>query len=215
MTQPGRRPSSRARKTGSPAAPPGTEADAITRAKDALRAQIRAERSRSPVTQADQDARLRHALDVSAGRARVALYASIDPEPDTWPLIDALHARGVRVLLPVLAGRRTPAWSWFTGRAHLRPGWHGIPEPTGDVLGPEALGEADLVWCSALAVGADGHRVGTGGGWYDRALAHRRPDAPLAALVNEREVLDAVPAHPWDRPVDVVVTERGARWTAE
>ena len=118
----------------------------------------------------------------------------------------------LRVLLPVLAGRRTPDWAWYAGPAALRPGWHGIPEPTTPPLGPDALGAVSLVVTSALAATASGERLGTGGGWYDRALTHRSPDAVVAALVNEREVLGHLPTEPWDVRVAALVTEAGVRW---
>ncbi len=49
---------------------------------------------------------------------------------------------------------------------------------------------------------------GTGGGWYDRALAWAKPSARLGLLLFDDEVLDAVPLDPWDRDVHVLVTER-------
>jgi hypothetical protein len=48
-----------------------------------------------------------------------------------------------------------------------------------------------------------------GGGWYDRALRHRRPGTPVWALANADEVLPALPSEPHDLPVDAVVTENG------
>ncbi|MFD0866860.1 5-formyltetrahydrofolate cyclo-ligase, partial [Tessaracoccus lubricantis] len=60
-----------------------------------------------------------------------------------------------------------------------------------------------------LAVGRDGTRLGTGGGWYDRALPHRRPGALLVALAREDEVLDTVPTLPHDVSVDGWATELG------
>lgn len=144
---------------------------------------------------------------MAAGHSTVALYCSAGHEPDTWPLIEALHRAGTRVMLPLLAGRRTPCWGWYAGRDALRPGWHGILEPTTPPIGVDALAEASLVFCSALAVTPRGDRLGTGGGWYDRALGLADPDAVLAALCFDDEVVDAVPTEPWDRRVDVVVTE--------
>ena len=51
-----------------------------------------------------------------------------------------------------------------------------------------------------------GHRLGTGGGWYDRALLHADADARVATLVNDAELVADVPREPWDLPVDVIVT---------
>ena len=174
--------------------------------KDAVRASVRSARASDPDRAAADAARLPRLLAVSAGHAAVACYVSVDPEPDTSALIAALADAGVRVLLPVLKGRRTPAWGWYDGPASLRPGWRGIPEPAGDTLGPDALGACSLVWVSALQATRAGHRLGTGGGWYDRALAHAHPGALRATLVGEAELVNSVPLDPWDLPVDVVVT---------
>lgn len=138
----------------------------------------------------------------------MACYVSVGSEPPTCLLVKRLHARGVRVLLPVLAGRRAPHWAWYTGPEHLVPGWHGIPEPDGPALGADALAEVTFVWTSALAVSPGGDRLGTGGGWYDRALTHAAPGTTVGTLVHDREILTEVPVDPWDRPVDVIVSER-------
>ena len=49
-------------------------------------------------------------------------------------------------------------------------------------------------------------RLGRGGGWYDRALAAATPGTPVWVLLNTDEVLPAIPVHPWDRPVDALLT---------
>lgn len=190
-----------------PHAPTAPDSPAeVADAKAVLRADaLRRRAARTPDPAADA-ARLDRALAACAGHTAVACYASVGAEPDTRALIDALAARGVRVLLPVLAGRRTPAWAWYAGPDALRPGFRGIPEPMGPALGPEALAEVTFVWASALLVARDGVRLGTGGGWYDRALALATPDATVAVLVGDDEVTDALPRDQWDVPVDLVVT---------
>jgi 5-formyltetrahydrofolate cyclo-ligase len=54
-----------------------------------------------------------------------------------------------------------------------------------------------------------GHRLGRGGGFYDRALDRARPDALVVALIHDEELLDLVPTAPHDRPVHVAVTPTG------
>ena len=68
------------------------------------------------------------------------------------------------------------------------------------------LPEAELVVCPGLAANLAGDRLGRGGGWYDRALAHAGQATPVLVLLNRDEVLPAIPVQPWDRRVDRLVT---------
>ncbi|WP_232549980.1 5-formyltetrahydrofolate cyclo-ligase [Propioniciclava soli] len=200
--------------------------------KAALRAELRAARERAtPAERAARDrARLTHLLQLASGHSAVACYLSVPPEPDTTVFVDALHARGVRVLLPLLRGRRTPAWAWYAGPGTLVPGWRGIPEPGPDAsasaglagpaserpvalepvsLGSVSLGSVSLVVTSALAATVEGVRLGVGGGWYDRALPSAAAGCVTAAVLDAAAVLDTLPRDPWDVTVDVLVTEHG------
>lgn len=130
----------------------------------------------------------------------VACYLAREPEPGTLELVERL-ADDYRVLVPKIG--RTPDWAWYD--AELVPGMFGIPEPATPGLGAAALAAADLVIAAALAAGTDGSRIGTGGGWYDRALLQRRPGVPVVVLLNDDEVRDC-PQQPHDQPIDVLVT---------
>lgn len=172
-----------------------------------------------PVSARLADDRARTALVLAALRdvepTTISCYLSVPPhastpEPGTIELVTALWTLGHRLLVPVLspttAGpRHDPAWAVFEGPAKLRPGLWGIPEPTGEALGGDALAEASLVLCSGLAGTRDGRRLGVGGGWYDRALAHRRPGAEVWMLLNGDEVLEDLPTEPHDRRVDALL----------
>jgi len=166
-----------------------------------------------PEPKASTAARAALALDLSSGHHTIALYASNAAEPDTWGLIDALHERGHTLLLPLLgrradgAARRAPDWGVYAGRDRLRIGYAGISEPDTAALGAEGLKLASLVWCPGLAVSVRGDRLGTGGGWYDRALGFADPDAVVGVLLRDVEVRADVPVEPFDRRVDVIVTE--------
>lgn len=183
-----------------------SQSGSVASDKARLRTQVRAARAADGQRAEADLARLPRLLAACAGHEVVACYFSVAPEPDTVALVGALSDAGVRVLLPVLKGHREPAWNWYPGPGSLVEGWRGIPEPAGTPLGSAALRACSFVWVSALQVTPGGYRLGTGGGWYDRALTHADPDAVRGTLVGDPEMVDAVPREPWDLPVDLVVT---------
>ncbi|MFF9046847.1 5-formyltetrahydrofolate cyclo-ligase [Streptomyces parvulus] len=153
-----------------------------------------------------------------AGARAVAAYVSVGAEPGTLALLDALRARGVRVLLPALLPDNDLDWGEYAGAGSLARVRHGgrmdLFEPAGPRLGPDAVTEADVVLLPGVAVDGRGLRLGRGGGSYDRVLARleRSGARPaLLVLLYDREVVAHVPAEPHDRPVDAVVTPSGVR----
>ncbi|MFB8209265.1 5-formyltetrahydrofolate cyclo-ligase [Streptomyces sp. NPDC056010] len=170
----------------------------------------------------DQDAEraasvlARHALALPelSGARTVAAYVSVGREPGTRALLDALRARGVRVLLPVLLADNDLDWAAYEGAEALAKAGRGLLEPTGERLGPDAVLEADAVLLPGLAVDARGMRLGRGGGSYDRVLARLTAAGATPALIvllYANEVTAHVPAEPHDFPVDAVVTPEGPR----
>lgn len=147
-----------------------------------------------------------------ASASTVTAYVSRASEPGTAALLRALTDRGVRVLLPVLVEGLLLDWAEYAGEAELvacaLPGNGSLLEPSGPRLGQDAIALADVVLAPGVAVGADGTRMGFGGGCYDRALALVDPATPVAVLLYDDEVLDAVPRELHDRPVTMAVTER-------
>ncbi|MER0446282.1 5-formyltetrahydrofolate cyclo-ligase [Streptomyces sp. Edi4] len=152
------------------------------------------------------------ALPELAAARTVAAYVSVGREPGTRALIDALRARGVRVLLPVLLADNDLDWAVYAGPEHLLPAGRGLLEPDGERLGPSAVTGADAVLLPGLAVDARGMRLGRGGGSYDRVLARVEAagSAPaLVVLLYANEVVARVPEEPHDHPVRAVVTPCG------
>ncbi|MFJ7948109.1 5-formyltetrahydrofolate cyclo-ligase [Streptomyces sp. NPDC096354] len=144
----------------------------------------------------------------------VAAYVSVGREPGTRALLDALRARGVRVLLPVLLPDNDLDWATYEGGGGLLPAARGLLEPDGPRLGPDAVLEADVVLLPGLAVDGRGMRLGRGGGSYDRVLARLAAAGAhpaLVVLLYDDEVVARVPVEPHDHPVDAVVTPAGAR----
>ncbi|HEY8982708.1 MAG TPA: 5-formyltetrahydrofolate cyclo-ligase [Streptomyces sp.] len=148
----------------------------------------------------------------------VAAYVSVGSEPGTRALLDALRARGVRVLLPALLPDNDLDWGVYGGEGSLASVRHGarmaLLEPSGERLGPDAVAGADVVLLPGLAVDARGMRLGRGGGSYDRVLARLERAGATAALVvllYDGEVVERVPAEGHDRPVHAVVTPSRVR----
>ncbi|WP_067435481.1 5-formyltetrahydrofolate cyclo-ligase [Nocardioides jensenii] len=139
--------------------------------------------------------------------ASVAAYVSIGNEPGTGLLIDGLMAAGKRVILPVLQADDDLDWAAYDGS--LTPARRGLLEPTGPRLGPDAVATPDVVLVPGLAVGADGMRMGRGGGSYDRALSRVPVGTFTCVLLYDDERVVGVPAEPHDRRVTAAVTPSG------
>ena len=132
-----------------------------------------------------------------AGWTSVAAYRPLRTEPGSAELLTELVRRGVRVLVPVTLPDRDLDWV----------------ELPGDVATTvDEVATVDVVLVPALAVAADGTRLGRGGGSYDRALARVPAEVPVAALLYDHEVVARLPADEWDRPVTAYVTP-SAGWT--
>ncbi|OIV36665.1 5-formyltetrahydrofolate cyclo-ligase [Mangrovactinospora gilvigrisea] len=180
--------------------------------KRALRSRILGARRARDVRERGDAARELAARGVAAarGHAVVAAYVSMGTEPGTRPLLEGLRGAGVRVLLPVLRPDLDLDWGVYTGAEALAPAARGLLEPTGARLGADAVRGASLVLLPGLAVGADGTRLGRGGGSYDRVLARLAgTPAELAVLLYDDEVLEKVPAEPHDERVDAAITPSG------
>ena len=128
----------------------------------------------------------------------------------------ALHAwqlrlpRTVRYCLPVLHEDGQLRFAPWKPGEPLRANRHGIPEP--DVAEASLLraDQLDFAVVPLVAFDVRGHRLGMGGGWYDRSFAFRRTHAAppyLAGAAFSLQRVEAIAAEPWDVPLDAVCTE--------
>ncbi len=141
----------------------------------------------------------------------VAAFISVAAEPQMRIFLDSCRLAGTPVLLPILRPDSDLDWSWDNG--DYQPGCHRrILEPAGPRLGRSAISQAGLVLVPALAVDSCGHRLGQGGGSYDRALPRVRPDARVLAVVHPTEILPKIPHQEHDCLVHGAVTTAGITW---
>ncbi|GAA3942184.1 5-formyltetrahydrofolate cyclo-ligase [Microbacterium soli] len=178
--------------------------------KRALRAEIRERRQLlSPAQReaaADGIATQLGAL-VSALDARsVSCFLSTVTEPGTRQFVAAAVDRGIRVLLPVTRTDGLLDWAVATASGEITEGMFGLPEPTGDVLGPIAVDEVDLMIIPAAAVDRSGTRLGWGRGYFDKTIGSMQSRPPVYAVIYDSEVFDSLPREVHDQPVDGIVT---------
>lgn len=185
--------------------------------KAALRDRLISARSRLPESSRNDAGRLIRdsllSLPQLDAAGTVAAYYSAGTEPPTRSLIYALWKRGSYVVLPVLLPDGDLDWASYEGPDSLVPGRFGLLEPTEARRGVDTVSRADVVLVPALAVSVTGHRLGRGGGSYDRALARVGPQVPTIALAYDDELLPSVPVAAHDQPVRAVARpSSGITW---
>ena len=193
--------------------PPQSPSSASSPAKVAVRDRLLTERNRMPLTEvvAAGSAIARHLLASPEVRraATLAAYVSVGREPGTHELIEAVRGSGRHVILPRLLPDNDLDWVRHDGELHRAT--RGLLEPGGEGLGPDAIATADVVLVPGLAVDGSGHRLGRGGGSYDRALGRVPVGTFVCVLLYDAEVLPEVPVEPHDRTVTHVCTPTGLR----
>jgi 5-formyltetrahydrofolate cyclo-ligase len=137
--------------------------------------------------------------------AVVAGYDPIRDEADPRALMSALSALGHPLALPcVVAARAALVFRmWTTGDA-LIPNAYGIAEPL--PTAPETVPAVILV--PLLAFDAEGHRLGYGGGYYDRTF-DLLPGARRIGIAYAGQEMPSVPREPHDHRLETIVTENG------
>ena len=145
-------------------------------------------------------------LDLPKG-AIVAGYHPIRDEADPRALMSALAALGHPLGFPrVVAARSALVFRrWKTGD-RLAPNAYGIAEPLASA--EEVMPSVVLV--PLLAFDAEGHRLGYGGGYYDRTFELLPGMRPIGVAYSGQEVV-MVPREEHDHPLDLVITENGIR----
>ena len=175
-----------------------------TSAKARLRACFRQRRrALSAATQHAHAAAVAEALAPRLGDgARIGAYMASDGEVDLTPVIELCWRRSLAVALPVVAadGLR---FADYGPSEPLRRNRYGILEPASP-----ADAVPTLVLTPLVAFDGHGHRLGHGGGYYDRYLA-AHPAAQRIGIAHECQRATHLPAGPLDVPLAAVVTELG------
>ncbi|MFE1664030.1 5-formyltetrahydrofolate cyclo-ligase [Microbacterium sp. P02] len=184
--------------------------DDVGHEKRALRAELRERRSMLSESARDAAASGVHAqldeLVRSVGARSLSCFLSTQTEPDTRRFIADAVARGIRVLLPITRNDGLLDWAVATADGDIAEGLFGLPEPVGELLGPIAVNDVDLLIIPAAAVDRGGMRLGWGRGYFDKTIGSMERCPPVYAVIYDTEILDSVPREIHDQPVTGVVT---------
>ncbi|MGZ5295339.1 MAG: 5-formyltetrahydrofolate cyclo-ligase [Actinomycetota bacterium] len=137
----------------------------------------------------------------------VMAFWSFGSEPDTGRLVEALHARGVRVALPRIVDGEMEPHTYTPGDAVTETSF-GAREPSaGEELDPSAI---DVVVTPGVAFDRSGRRVGYGGGFYDRFFPRTRPDTTRLGIGFDLQLIEGdLPSGRSDLGLDGIVTQSG------
>ncbi|HSM97060.1 MAG TPA: 5-formyltetrahydrofolate cyclo-ligase [Rhizomicrobium sp.] len=149
------------------------------------------------------------ALNIAEGSV-IGGYIAIADEADPHILLKKLTLRNCTLAFPRVNAKDEPlVFHRWTPGLNLQRGAYGIPEPTKDW--PLAFPKTLLV--PLLAFDSSGHRLGYGGGYYDRTLDFLRANSTVRAIgvAYAGQEVDQLPREGHDHPLDAVITENGVR----
>ena len=173
--------------------------------KTALRKQIKEKKRAMTEAQIVEASEKLGALFASCEAYRQAKtvygYLPYNQEVRTVPMLVRALQEGKRVAVPKVYGEEMK-FIYITDLSQVEKGYAGIPEPIAD--GPVADDPTALVLMPGLAFDPQGHRIGYGGGFYDRFLA-QEPAHPTVALCYDFQVLPQLETEEFDIPVDCVL----------
>jgi len=128
-------------------------------------------------------------------------YLPYNQEVRTVPMLQRALDDGKRVAVPKVYGEEM-RFIYLEDLTQVSKGYAGIPEPIADA--PVAEDQRALVLMPGLAFDPQGHRIGYGGGFYDKFLA-KEPHHPTLALCYEFQMQVHLDTEEFDIPVDTVL----------
>jgi len=174
--------------------------------KQEIRAQVRSQKRAMTEEQiAAASARLGEKFRASEAykqASSIYFYLPYNQEVRTEPMILAALAEGKRIAVPKCYGDEMK-FLWIESMEGIEPGYCNIPEPVFDE--PVADDATALVLMPGLAFDPQGHRIGYGGGFYDKFL-EAEPDHPTVALCYGFQMFDHLEVDAHDIPVDTVIS---------
>lgn len=131
------------------------------------------------------------------------MYLSHRGEVSTDTLLEKFFKKK-KIIVPKIQSKRICLFE-LQHPSKFQEGKFGIREPVFCIL-KRAWHEIDVAIVPGIAFDMSGHRIGFGGGYFDRFL--KKLDCTTIGLAYEWQIIDKVPTHPYDVPVDFIITEK-------
>lgn len=188
-------------KPQAPARPANAVADLALEKAELRRRVLASMQALPPSRRALEEELVQAAVQAEPGWVQagtVLLYKAVAPELSVVGLTNAAWRAGKRVLFPRVAGPGALALHVVGSWGQLAPGKFGIPEPSASLPAANAA-DVDLAIVPGVAWDADGHRLGRGGGYYDRLIPRLRGPAWGVGFGCQR--VERLPQEAWDAQV--------------
>lgn len=148
-------------------------------------------------------------LDIYQSSNNIMLYIATQDEVQTQKIIESAQRDKKRIFIPLIIRRDNALLPSLVidFEKELIPGILGIYQPRKEfyrIYPPTVL---DLIIVPGVAFTIRGHRLGRGGGYYDRFLSQLEPKTLSIALSFEMQILNKIPIDIQDIPVDYIITE--------
>ena len=136
----------------------------------------------------------------------IAAYLALPSEVQITSLIETLQKAGKRICIPAFDPKKnTYGFARLNVDTRFVSGPSHVREPASPVWVDDQY--CDLILIPGVAFDQAGHRLGRGGGVYDRLLKSMR--GLRVGIAFSFQVIDGIISEAHDVPMDIVITENG------
>lgn len=141
----------------------------------------------------------------------IACYLSTKDEVDTAAILQCAWRMKKRIFAPVLKKNNVMVFREMTANSSVKTNFYGLTEPVdGTIIQPHML---DVSITPVVAYDSAGHRIGMGGGYFDRAFSFLRDrkhpsDPKLVGIAFACQQVDKITPNPWDIPLFTTISEK-------
>ena len=142
---------------------------------------------------------------------RIGAFIANDGEINPHLIIKYCWSTNIDVALPVLDPNKQGHLLFvdYSPNCPMHVNQYGIPEPVLTDNNQVNLSSISHLLMPLVGFDPNGHRLGMGGGYYDRTLAQQGTSGPqLVGVAHEEQMCESLPVEPWDIPLQYILTSQ-------